>query len=113
MTAEKKPTPFQIIRHRGQVNRGQLPDGRWVQREEKIWIPEWGRFIPTAPYSEHFIFTVPEQYKGSAMICSCGSPAVVSGYSAYKDAASQQGLLVVCLSHSNTGLHMTGGIKWV
>lgn len=113
MTATKKEAPYQIIRHRGTPTRGQLPNGVWVYAEEKIWIPEWGRFIPVAPYSDHFVYTVPEKYKGSSMRCSCGSAAVISGYSSYKDMASQQGLLVVCLAHSNTGVHIKGGSRWI
>lgn len=113
MTATKKDAPFTIIRHRGLQNRGQLPDGRWVYRQEKIWVPEWERFIPTAPYEEHFIYKMPDDVKGPDVVCSCGSFCVIAGYSAYKDAASQQGLLYVCHQHSITGLHFGSNAKWV
>jgi hypothetical protein len=113
MTTTKKPFSFHIIRHRGQVNRGQLPDGRWVYRTEKIYIPEWNRFIPTAPYEEHFLYELPVQDKGPSVRCSCGSFGVIAGYSAYKDHASQQGLLYVCYQHSNFGVHLKGGTKWI
>lgn len=110
---EKKPVSFQIIRHRGQVNRGQLPDGRWIYRAEKIYVPEWNRFIPTAPYDNHFIYEAPKDMIGNTALCSCGSIAVISGYSAYKDDASQQGLLYVCNNHANLGVHINGGNRWV
>ena len=113
MTTEKKPSPFQIIRHRGQVDKGQLPDKRWVHRAEKVFIPEWGRFINTAPYSEHFLYEMPEGEIGNTVRCSCGSIAVIAGYSSYKDDASQQGLLYVCNNHANMGVHLDGGSRWI
>ena len=107
---EKKIT---LIRHRGQLNKGQLPDKTWVERQEKIFVPEWGRFVPTAPYSEHFLYEVPPKYHGAAYRCSCGSFGVISGYSSYKDDASQQGLLIVCHAHATTGIHLSGGSRWI
>ena len=108
-----KPNFFQIIRRRGQVDRGQLPDGRAIYRAEKIYIPEWNRFIPTASYDNHFLYEMPSNSDiGPTVRCSCGGVGVVAGYSAYKDAASQQGLLYVCSNHSNFGTHL-GDSKWV
>ena len=102
-----------VIRRRGQFNKGQLPDGTWVERPDKLYVPEWGRFVPTAPYDEHFLYEVPPKYRGAAIRCTCGSFGVVAGYSAYKDDASQQGLLVVCYAHANTGRHLDGGSRWI
>jgi hypothetical protein len=113
MDKDKAVHTFQVIRHRGQPNRLQLPDGTWVYKEDKVFVPEWGRFIPCPPYSDEFIYTLPKKYPGSAIMCSCGSFAVVSGYSAYKDDASQQGLLVVCHLHATTGRHSNTGARWV
>lgn len=110
---DKKPNSFQIIRHRGIQNKAQLPDGRWVQRSEKIFVPEMGRFIPVAPYDDHFLFELPAKDVGPSVRCTCGSFGVIAGYSAYKDDASQQGLLYVCFQHSNFGVHATGGVRWV
>lgn len=113
MTANKHDTPFQIIRHYGQHNRGTLPDGTKVYGQSKIWFDEVNRYVLVAPYDEHFIYVVDRvSNKGATWRCSCGSPAVCAGYSGYKDSASQQGLLIVCLEHANTGLHL-GGSKWL
>ena len=113
MTANKKPAPFQIIRHYGKHNEGTLPDGTKVYGKSKIFFDEVNRFVPVAPYSEHFVYEVTNQRNlGARWRCSCGSPAVCAGYSGYKDNASQQGLLIVCLEHANTGLHF-GGSQWI
>jgi len=113
MTATKKETPYQIIRHRGKPTEGYLPDGTKVYAQDKIYFIEVSRFVPVAPYDEHFIYEVTDvTNKGARWRCTCGSSAVCAGYSGYKDAASQQGLLFVCLQHANTGLHF-GGSKWI
>jgi hypothetical protein len=111
MTANKKPASFEIIRHRGQPREGYLPDGTKVYARDKLWFE--GKFVPVAPYDDHFIYEVEDvTNKGSTWRCSCGSFAVCSGYSAYKDAASQQGLLILCHVHATTGAHL-GGSKWI
>jgi hypothetical protein len=71
------------------------------------------RFIPAAPYDDHFLYELPEQYLGSSVRCSCGSMAVIAGYSAYEDMASAQGLIYVCYQHANFGVHLTGGSTWI
>jgi hypothetical protein len=117
MTVTKKPTPFQIIKHRGTPDRAQLPDGTWVRRLPWITIPETGRKIPCAPYDDHFVFEIPSSvahlYPGSAYKCTCGSAAGWVGPSGYVLDASQQGLLFVCLAHAQNGVHATGGTRWV
>lgn len=112
MTATKKDTPFEIIRHYGKHDEGHLPDGTKVYGQSRIWFDEVNRYVPVAPYDDHFIYEVPDRIIGPKWRCSCGSVAVCSGYSGYKDSASQQGLLFVCLEHANTGLHL-GGSKWL
>jgi hypothetical protein len=113
VTVTKQDAPFQIIRHRGIQNRGQLADRTWVYGQDKFFIQEWGRFVPVAPYDDHFIYEVTNvKDKGSSFRCSCGSVAVISGYSAYLNDASQQGLLILCHVHASTGVHL-GGSKWI
>jgi hypothetical protein len=113
MENKKKFHPIQVIRHHNSPNRAQLPNGEWVERQEKLFIPEWGRFVVCADYSDHFIFELPKKYEGPTYQCTCGAAAIISGYSAYKDDASQQGLLFICLNHSTFGVHATGGIRWI
>ena len=114
MTANKKPAPFTIIRHRGTPNKGQLPNGKWVYGQSKIYVPEWGGFIPVAPYSDHFVYVVDDVTdKGSTFRCSCGSAAIIVGVSGYVHDASPQGKMIVCMVHSSTGKHVKGGDRWV
>ena len=108
-----KDKSITIIRHRGQPDKGQLPDKRWVTKLDKIWSPEWGGFIPCAPYSDHFIYEAPKDLIGSKWRCSCGSMAVIVGNSGYIHDASPQGKMVVCHHHATYGIHATGGSKWL
>lgn len=115
MGVEKKQ--FNIIRQRGQPNKLQLPDGTWVYKEDKFLIPEYGGFVPCAQYSDHFLYQIPShlasKYPGSIYRCSCGSFAVISGVSGYVLDASPQGKLFLCHVSATTGLHATGGTKWI
>ena len=114
MTANKKPAPYQIIRHRGMPNKAQLLDGTWVYRVEKIYVEEWYGYVPVAPYDNHFIYEVRNvRDKGSSYRCTCGAPAIVTGLSGYAHDASPQGKLMVCLLHSTTGFHSNEDQKWV
>jgi hypothetical protein len=112
MTAIKRDVPFEIIRHRGIQNRGQLPDRTWVYGMDKIFFEEVKKMVPVAPYDDFFIYELPKKYPGPRWVCSCGSMAVCAGYSAYEQDASAQGLLFVCYSHSTTGHHLNGS-RWI
>jgi len=111
MTKTEKKT-FNIIRHRGKQNKAQLPDGTWVERLEKVLIPEYGGFLPVADYSEHFIYEQ-HRYKGAIYRCTCGSPAVITGVSGYVHDASPQGKMMLCLYHATNGVHQSGGTRWI
>lgn len=111
--SEKYNKGIVVIRHYGTPDKAQLPDGTWVERQDKLWIPEWGRFITCAPYDDHFLFQVPVKYKGSSIQCSCGSISVISGLSGYVLDASAQGLLALCWHHATYGYHATGGSRWI
>ena len=105
---------FNIIRFHGQPNKAKTAFGLEVYRQDKLWSPIHQRFIPCAPYSDHFIFEVPAKYKNMpAFQCTCGSAAIVAGMSGYKNDASPQGLMWVCMLHSHHGIHATGGTKWI
>ena len=112
MTPEKAVHSFQIIRRAGEVNKAQLPDGTWVERSEKLFVPELGGFLPCASYDNHFIYEIPKKvahlYPGSWYMCTCGSMAVYAGLSGYVHDASPQGKMFLCFRHSNTGKHADG-----
>ena len=92
---------FEIIKHRGRVNKARLPESATiVQRQERIFVEEWGQFVPCAPYDEHFIYENPDKTPGkSSFMCTCGAAAiVVSPFKVY---------LFVCLNHATYGFHTT------
>lgn len=80
--------------------------------------PQVGRWIQCIDYDNHFLALNPEYVRGVAntyfAYCSCGSPAVLVGYNAYKDGASvsthgdTMGEMIVCHVHANTGKHVDG-----
>lgn len=93
---------FGIIHHRGQVRKAQTPQGKIVEREEHLFVPEWGQFVQCAPYEEHFIYEDPEQTKGSSSyLCTCGAAAVVI------NPERQGGRMFVCMVHASYGAHST------
>jgi hypothetical protein len=114
MTDEKYS--FSIIHHRGSPYEATTLDGHKVERMEEIFIPEWGIFVKCSPYDDHFIYEDPESNTKIgrwAHMCTCGSPAVIVGFSGYKrDASKGSGGMLVCKLHADTGLHQTGGTKW-
>jgi len=76
-----------------------------IVREDKLFVQEWGKFIPCAPYDNHFIYYTPEKEQ-SAYMCTCGSPAVVVP----PEGANQ---MFVCLFHATYGKHTTNEKRWI
>jgi|YelNatPaOPRAMG01_1025707.scaffolds.fasta_scaffold232255_1 hypothetical protein len=109
---------FSIIKHFNSPNSAVTLDGYTVRRQNKIFIRELGRSVVCAPYDNHFIYLDPVfNQKGGRWfaMCTCGSPAVIAGYNAYKKDASPTsgddilpGEMLVCYFHSNTGRHSDG-----
>lgn len=94
---------MEIIHHRGEVQKADF-EGITVKREEKLFVPEWGYFVPTAPYEEHFIFETPAARKRiglSEYLCTCGAPAIVVS------PEGGVGRLFACLVHATYGYHTT------
>lgn len=114
----QKINNFNIIRHRGQLNRAQLPDGTWVERTDKLWVDEYGTFIKVLYDPDHFIFQIPNHmvkagYIGPLYKCTCGADAIVVGMSGYVFGASPQGLMFTCHHLTDFQCHTDTGTKWV
>lgn len=101
----KAPT---IVRSVGDRNRV-VANGKEFTRQKSIIIPGMeNKNIQCAPYDNHFIFRDTRSL-GWTLFCSCGAPAVVVGYNAYrKDASKNQGELLVCYAHAQTNRHADG-----
>jgi len=96
-------TPPNIIHHRGELNEVTF-EGKKFKRVEYIFMRDYG-MVKCAPYDDHFILYDPS-HLGWTTFCTCGAPAVIIGYDAYKKDASAQGALLVCYEHASTGKHM-------
>jgi len=95
---------FNIIHHRGIPKRAETLRGQGITRQEKIYVPEYGRQVPCAPYDDHFVYADPTVGQ-SAYMCTCGSAAVI--------AAPERGAgqMFVCLHHATYGKHQTSMIN--
>ena len=97
---------FSIIHHKGRVNKATTLDGVVVERQEQLFVEEWGNFVPCAPYDEHFVYENPDTSQGSSSyMCTCGSVAVV--VNPERDA----GRLFVCHFHETYGSHTTSHVN--
>ena len=110
---------FSVIRYRGDPDKAVVQTGHTVYRREKIFIQELnnnqGAWVTCASYDNHFVYEEPSgKAKLPSFICTCGSPAVVVGYSGYEGQASSQGYMLVCLLHATYGHHSnTKGENWI
>ena len=121
MTDTDDKFTFAIIKQYLSPHSAITMDNNTVQREDKIWFgePDY-KFVACAPYDNFFVFDDPAVAKGVKYrwtpVCSCGSPAGIVGYNAYKKDSSPSprgvgltpGELVVCLAHAQYGRHADG-----
>lgn len=115
---------FAIIKVKGDLNTCQTADGHTVHRSDKVWVEEPGkpgRFVFCAPDDMHFVFIDPvwKKVKGRWFaMCSCGSPAVITGYKVYEKFGSPTtqsestipGEMLICYHYASTGEHLP--INW-
>ena len=105
---------FNIIRKAGDPGKVTLvtKDGKettvYKPQDEKIFIEEYGAFVPCISYGNHFIFELPSHIPGWAHMCSCGGTAVTVGSKAYSHLGSAEGLMFVCERHTTTNKHADG-----
>lgn len=105
---------FSVIKHRGDPNNATTLDGDKVQREDQVWIPEYGTFIMCAPYDDHFVYLDPSKKIGRWFaMCTCGGMAVITGLDGYEGQADEIRPMLLCHIHASTGVHATGGKMWI
>jgi hypothetical protein len=99
---------LKINRVAGDLKKAYLEDaGVTVYRRNYIDIPDFGR-VNCAPYDNHFVFRHRFADRQWPLFCTCGGPAVITGYSGYKKDGSPQGQLLVCFHHANWNTHADG-----
>lgn len=105
-----KPKKFHFVTHTGELKSVTTLWGWKAYRSENLFIPEEGRFVRCAGYDNHFVYLVPEKFKGTpSYLCTCGGFAVIVGYDVYrKDASKNSGGLMVCWHHATYGKHADG-----
>lgn len=116
MSKDKAVHNFNIIRVGGVAREAvTVESNKKIYRQDKLFIPEFGRFVVCAPYDNHFIYESPTNRRGSAFMCTCGAAAIIVGHDAYKkDASATSGLgivpgeLLICNHHSHYGSHADG-----
>lgn len=93
--------PKAIVKVIGDLRQAELVDGTIVKRKDAIYVDGFG-LIKCAPYELHFIYELPQQFKGWGLMCTCGSIAGVVGYGAYSQLASptSTGHMLVCVRHT-------------
>lgn len=111
LSAFKDAKPPKIVRSVGDLNTVMVDNKRFY-RHDRIHIPgmeEKGNSgsILCAPYDNHFIFRDVRKL-GWTLFCTCGSPAVIIGYEAYKKDASPGAELLVCYAHAGGNKHADG-----
>ena len=106
---------FHIIRTRNNLNIAETVNGNRVRREEKIFFSQYNRSVACAPYDNHFVFEDNLQM-GWTLFCTCGAPAGIVGFQAYKEDASPTskeedtiaGEMIVCMHHAKFNRHLDG-----
>lgn len=112
----KKFNVPKVIKHVGDLNEATLEDGTKVHRTDRIYFEGHG-LVLCASYDNHFCFDWKSKKIGAwTPVCTCGSPAGIVGYNAYREDASPTtqeqssipGEMIVCLTHAQTGRHADG-----
>lgn len=98
-----------IIRNHNDPKNATTLDGKHVQREEQIFLPTYRQWFPVLQTSMHFCFRDASHPRGSTIFCTCGSPAIIVGFDAYKTHSSYLGNEVIaCHSFIQYGVHSDG-----
>ena len=106
--------PPVIVRKAGQLNEVEV-DGRKIFRQDKIYIGE-GKipeqdigWVKCQETDNHFVYRDAHRL-GWTLFCTCGSPSVVVNSDVYKDLASPQGAMLICMSLLYNRRHQDGGM---
>ena len=68
---------MEIIKHAGRVTKFTRADGKVIERQDQLLVPEWEKFISQVPDDDHFIYPN-DVIDQSAYMCTCGSVGVVA-----------------------------------
>lgn len=100
---------MKVIRNTGDPHHARTLAGIPVQRESKLFLRSYKQWFPVLQTSMHFCFLDYTQPRGSTLFCTCGAPAVIVGYEAYRKYNSYVGNeVIVCHNFIQYGKHADG-----
>lgn len=103
------PRPNKIIRNHNDPRHAVTLWGKDVYREKELYIPTHHAVIQVLQTSMHFCFRDASQPRGSTLFCTCGSPAGIFGYEAYRKLNAFIGTEVIaCVNYIQQGVHADG-----
>ena len=98
-----------IIKHHNDPNFAVTLGGDRVTRQDEIYLPSHKQWYKVLQTSMHFCFRDPSVPRGTTLFCTCGAPAGVFDYSAYKDWNSYVGNQVIaCHNFMQFRIHADG-----
>lgn len=101
-----------VIRRINDANHAQTDTGEWVHRSREMHLPSHRRVYPVLQTSIHFCFREPGSYQsrpGSTIFCTCGAPAGIFNFDAYRKFTEiNNGEVVACVSLMQYGVHADG-----
>ena len=99
----------QVIKHFNDPNNAVTLGGVRVRREKEIFLRSRQSHLPVLQTSMHFCFVDTSVPRGTTLFCTCGAPAVIVGYGAYKRYQSYIGNEVIaCHNFIQYGVHADG-----
>jgi hypothetical protein len=99
---------LKVVRAVGELKKAYLEDeGVTVNRTKNLFIEDIG-LINCVQYDNHFVFRHIFKSRGWSLWCTCGGPAAVYGYNAYKRDGSPEGQMVLCMHHAMYNKHSDG-----
>jgi len=125
-----KLNPIKVLKFTGDRKSGVTENGKTVYRRKQIYMGKEYGMVRTADYGSNFIYVDPDMNEKTgewpkeprfvgrwSPMCSCGSPAAITGSNVYahdaspttKEDSTTAGQMVVCIfSASHGGMHMDG-----
>lgn len=101
--------PNKIIRSHNDPNHAITLGGIPVEREKQIFLPSYRQWFPVLQTSMHFCFRDSSHARGTTLFCTCGAPAIIVGYEAYRKHNSFIGNEVISCHHFiQYGVHSDG-----
>lgn len=98
-----------IIKHHNDPKFAYTVKGDRVERKDQIYLPSDRQWYPVLQTSMHFCFRDASNPRGTTLFCTCGAPAIVVGYEAYRRLTSYIGNEVISCHHFiQYGVHADG-----